>query len=694
MNNNLVFQNPSWYLLLILSIAIGYALFFYWKTQNLGQNLRIGLGILRGLIVFVILFLLLKPLLRTNDVTILKPIVVVGLDKSASIDLANVNEKSLVENLLNDLAEQLGDDKVELVFRDLEANAIDPTEKQTFNQKQTNFSDFFKGIEEEFSGQNLSKVVLISDGINNAGYLPTNKNFNYEINTIGLGDSTKQRDLAIKGITANKLAYLGNDFPIKVDLSANFFQGKQTKIRIKEGEKVLKEEVVDINNNAFFGEYEFILNATEAGIQQFKIEFIPLPGEKSLANNTRNVVIEVVDGKDKIMVLGLNPHPDLKTLKSILSKNELLDIEIFNIQSDDKEKIAAKEFDILILHQLPDIYNLGNDLVTKLLTKRKPTFFILGELSNLSRFNGMQEALGISASGSKTDKVIGVFDPSFKQFGIAEGSAELFAKLPPIIAPFGEYKAFPGTKNILVQKVGSLQTERTLLAINSSVARKTAVLAGEGLWKWRMEEFSLNKDHAYVDDLILKTIQLISLKENKDKLRVYPAISTFDIDETVKIQSEAYNNLLERIYDIDVTMELNGPQAYKNTFNYKIIEGNAVFELSKLKEGVYTYTASASILGNKETAKGQFVVTSKNLEMLNTTADFDLLRTLSKNTGGDFYLLNNTSGLLNKLTQNQVAGKVLNKENLQELINMRWVLFLLILLLAIEWIARKYKGIY
>lgn len=694
MNNNLVFQNPSWYFLLILLIAAGYGLFFYWKSSNLGRNLRVLLGVLRGIIVFSILFLLLKPLLRTNEVTVLKPIVVVGLDNSSSINSIGDQGKTLIQDLLTNLSEEFDGHKVELAFRDLDDNVVDTQESVVYDQKQTNFSNFFKGIEEEFSGQNLSKVVLISDGINNAGYLPTSKNFNYEINTVGLGDTTKQVDLSIKGIVSNKLAYLGNDFPIKVDIGAHLLKGKQSKVRIKDGDKVIKEQLVDITSNDFYQQFEFVLNANVAGLKQFRVEVLPLSGENSTGNNYRTIIVEVVDGKDKVLVLGLNPHPDLKALRAILSKNELLDVQIYNLQSDDKEKIANVEFDILILHQLPDIYNAGNDLITKLLTKRKPTFFILGELSNLSRFNGMQEAMGISANGTKTDKVTGAIDPAFQLFKIAEPSADVFDKMPPLIAPFGEYKTFAGTKKILVQRVGSLKTERPLLAINTSVARQTAVLAGEGLWKWRMEEFSLNKEHNYVDDLILKTVQLISLKENKDKLRVYPASESFDIDETVKIQSEAYNTLLERIFDVDVTLEVKGPQSYQNTFNYKIVEGNGAFELSKLKEGVYNYTATATILGNKEATTGQFVVTSKNLEMLNTTADFDLLRTLSNNTGGHFYALNNTSGLFENLKNNQAIGKVLNKESLQELINIRWVLFLLILLLAIEWIARKYKGIY
>lgn len=694
MNNNLIFQNSWWYFALAFLVAIAYAVFLYIKKDTLGKNIRILLAFIRAVLVFLIIILLLKPLLRSNEVLVLKPIVVVGVDNSKSVGLSNAEQKKQLDGLLQDLNEDLGNKNFELVIKDLEGENLSLDSTISFDKKQTNISSFFKNVEEEFAGQNLHKVVLITDGINNAGYLPVSKNYKFQINTVGLGDTTIQRDIAIKSVTINKLAYLGNSFPVKVSISANLLKGKQSKLRIKSGDVLLGEQLVNIENDDFFQEFSFNLNATNSGIQRFQIEIIPINGEKSTANNYRSTVIEVVDGKEKVLILALNPHPDLKALKSILTINDLLDVKIFNLQSDAKELFMNEDFDLLILHQLPDVYDIGNSVVTKLLSKGKPTLFILGELSNISRFNGMQEAIGINSSGSKTDRVMGTINQAFRQFNVQIENNDLFEKLPPLIAPFGEYAQFPATQSILFQKIGNLQTERPLLAINTAVTRKTAVLAGEGLWKWRLEEYGLNKNHIQVDDLILKTIQLLSLKENKDKLRIYPVAASFDIDEPVRIQSEAYNSLLERIYDVNVNLVLKGPNGYTQTLNYKITEGNPIFELSKLSEGVYTYSANALILGKKEATTGQFVVTSKDLEFFNTRADFDLLRTLSKNSGGDFFTVNQGSDIISDLSDDKVKGKITNNESLLELINLKWLLGLFILLLSIEWILRKYKGTY
>ena len=47
-----------------------------------------------------------------------------------------------------------------------------------------------------------------------------------------------------------------------------------------------------------------------------------LSGEFSNRNNRQDVYVEVIDGKEKILLLALAPHPDVKALKSIIEKNE------------------------------------------------------------------------------------------------------------------------------------------------------------------------------------------------------------------------------------------------------------------------------------------------------------------------------------------------------------------------------------
>jgi hypothetical protein len=60
----------------------------------------------------------------------------------------------------------------------------------------------------------MGGVVLMSDGIYNAGISPLYSTFNFPVYTLGIGDTLQHVDVAIKNVSYNKIAYEGNKFPV------------------------------------------------------------------------------------------------------------------------------------------------------------------------------------------------------------------------------------------------------------------------------------------------------------------------------------------------------------------------------------------------------------------------------------------------------------------------------------------------
>ena len=620
---------------------------------------------------------------------------VLGLDNSASMNqIGESGLSSLKEDLKDAItALQASNFEVDLKLLSDESDFKD-VDSLVFNTKKTDFGSFFQNLKEEYSGQNLSNVVLLSDGMVNSGLSTLHREFPFSGDAVGLGDTTVKRDLAIKGLKANKLAYLGNDFPIQVDVSAELFKGKNTTVLVRKAGEIVAREIVSFNSDSDFKSLNFNLPTVEIGKQRYTVSILPLGGESNTRNNSRDVVVDVVDGKEKILLVALAPHPDIKAFKAIIEKNPLFELTIKIAQQDENKEIEVETFDILILHQLPDGTGLASELTSRLLAKLKPTLFVIGAQTDLSRFNGMQEVVGISSKLNRQDKVTGAFNTSFTRFIGNDNYNSIIAKLPPVYAPFGEYRSFPGSNVVLFQRVGNLQTDRPLLAVNTNAARKAAVLTAEGLWQWRMEEYFNNEAHEAVDDYILKTLQLISVKEDKEKLRVYPTQNEVDIDEAVFFETEAYNDLYEKIADVSVKLSISGPGAYREEFSYVSNENESTFEVSNLRAGVYTYKAEGLVLNALQTNTGQFVVKNKDLESLNTTADFDLLRTMAQKNGGQFYTQNMITDLTEKLVNLKVPARIISTEDLIEVINLWWLLPLLLMLASLEWGLRKYFGTY
>jgi hypothetical protein len=695
MKPEIVSQTPLWYVFLCLSLGLLFALFTYFRIKGFNKNQKLILSVLRGVLTFLVAYLLLNPLIKTISNNVIKPKVVLVLDNSRS--MTNGGKKAIdvmFEGILA-LKESLTKKGFDLELKSLGDDKIEDIKSTKFDFKKSNLSSVLSDLKNNFEGQNLSDVIIVSDGIINDGVSPTFQKYPFNIHTVGFGDTTVKKDLLISGIAANKLAYLGNKFTVNVDISAYLLPGKLTSVSIKDGTgKILSQKQISISKKEDFQSLSFELSADKVGKQRYIVDVKVVEGEYSIKNNVKDFVVDVVNGKEKILFLAFAPHPDIKAFKNIIEKNDLFELQVQIIQSIDPSQIGKDPFDILILHQVPDVYGSSTGIVSTLIAKKKPTFFVVGSKTNIQAFNGMQNVVGINSQINRLDKTTGQINNLFQRFNISSNTENLLEKLPPVSVPFGEYKSFPGSEVLLFQKIGNINTGRPLLAMNLSGDVNNAVFLGEGIWQWRLEEFSLNERQNEIDELIIKTLQLLSIKEDKSKLRVYPTLEIFNIDQKIGFEAEAYNNIFERIYDLSINMKIKSEKGQEKSYSFKITKESSRFELSNLPAGLYTFTAEAVILGKKEGTSGQFLVTQSDLELENLVADHNILKTLSNENNGDFVNYKNIIELRKSLENKGLVNKVVSNEELKDFINLRWILALLIAFAAVEWALRKYFGGY
>lgn len=695
MKSELIFQSSPWFILLCLLAGGIYAFVLYQRKNNFSTIQNRLLACVRGLLVALLAFLLVNPLLRSNKTTIEKPAVVLAIDNSSSMAQGGQEKLVQLKENLQKLKEGIEAKNINVEIKTLQEEA-DNTEINTikFGEKTTDLSGLLANIKNNYEGRNLTDVILVSDGIANAGISPTYGKYNFNIHTIGLGDTTQKKDIKINTINANRIAYLGNKFPIQAEISSYGYQGKSTTVLLKQGGKVLDKQIISFDKAMDLKQVTFYTSADQKGMQRYSVEVAGLTGEFSSKNNLRDVYIDVVDGKEKILLVALAPHPDIKAIKAIIEKNELYELNVKIIQSDNLNEIGTQPFDVLILHQLPDLYGAGGSVVSRLLALQKPTLFVLGSQTNIASFNGLQQTLSIISQRGRADKVTAKFNASFNLFNLDGDKLNILEKLPPVLAPFGDYKPATGSEIILYQRVGSLVTPKPLLIANTANARKSAVLAGEGIWQWRLEEFALTDKQEIVDEVLMKTLQLISVKDDKRKLRVYPIAPEFSIDEKVIFENEAYNDIYERIYNQTIKLDITDEKGSTKTYNYTISKENTRFEITGLSEGVYRYKASTQVLGKSEVVDGQFIIKNTDLESLTNTADFNMLRTLAQQNNGKFFVASQLEKLKEYLSSNQSPDKVTSIEEMNEFINLKWIFFVLLMLASVEWVTRKYLGSY
>ena len=143
-----------------------------------------------------------------------------------------------------------------------------------------------------------------------------------------------------------------------------------------------------------------------------------------------------------------------------------------------------------------------------------------------------------------------------------------------------------------------------------------------------------------------------------------------------------------------IKLEIKDEKGVARNFTYTTTADNTKFELSSLPAGVYRYRASTTVLGKVELSTGEFVIKAVQLENQNLTADFDVLRQLSSKTGGKFFKNNQLEQIKKAILNHQVPEKIDATEDLKEMISLRWLFFLILVLMTVEWVMRKYLGGY
>ncbi len=702
---NLIFQASPWWLLVCVVAGATYAGLMYQPLPGQAvpggwdRRLNYGLAALRFLVVTLLGFLLLNPLIRSVRTITEKPKVVLAIDNSESVPAAGRPALNKALATLQTLRQQLTDKGLEVAVRTLGDSATDTDLTQLpFTERRTDLSGLLTGIRSDYEGRNLTDVILVTDGIFNQGLSPTFGQYPFTVQTVGLGDTIPRKDVQLKAAVANRIAYLGNKFPVQAEVVSNGFQGQNATVVLRQNGREVSRQSVNFGRNDTFNQLTFQTTANQKGVQHLTVEVLPQPGEFSTQNNRQDVYIDVIDSKEKILLLALTPHPDIKAIRTILEKNQNYEVDV-NILTgtpagESPQPATDKVYDLIILHQLPDNGGLSNPILQRLLAKNTPVLFILGAQSATAPLNAINPVLQITGPPAQTDKSLARFNTDFKQLNLDPARLDLFDKLPPLTVPYGDYKLQAGSEVVLWQQIGSVKTNKPLLAINITSPRKAAVLAGEGLWQWRLEEYALTDKQEVIDELLQKVMQLISVKEDRRKLRVYPVRNEFVAGEKVIFETELYNDIYERVYDKPIQLQLTDEKGLTRSYNYTPTASNGRFEISRLPEGVYQFKATTTLNGKSEQSGGQFVVRDLQLEALNTTADHALLRQLAQQTGGRFYNTSNVASLVQNLTTRQTPDRLTSTEAMDEIINWRWLFFVILVLAGAEWGLRKVNGGY
>ncbi len=677
-----IISNYPWYYTLLCLVAgfVFSALLYVRDKQNAerSKTLLYSLAALRFISVSLIAILLLDIFIKRLINETEKPVIILAQDNSSSI-IAGKDSTEIKNEYSKALASFITTIKDKYEVKTYQFDSETKTaESFDFKGKETDISNLFSDIENNFANKNIGAIILATDGIYNKGTNPlySIEKINAPIYTIGLGDTIPLKDVWIQNLNHNQVAYLGNSFPVEVVVNAIDLKDKSVSVSISQNGKVLKTENLSINSNAFSTTLNFLLEADKPGIQKYTVSISSLNEDKNSQNNTQSFIIDVIDNREKVLILANAPHPDIAALEQSISAPQTYEVEVALINEFTK---PLKPYSLVIIHQVNSIpQRISNELKAN-----NQSVFYIGSNSGTS---------AKTLFNSKSNDAEGVYQKEFSLFTLSDELKNYIKNFPAVAAPFRNGAVANGANILIAQKIGVVETEDPLLMFTETNGVKTASFLGDGIWKWRMRDFADHNNHNLFNELISKTVQYLSVKADKSFFRIFTK-KIINENEPIEFTAEVYNQSYELVTEPDVTLILKDNN--NKTFNYTFNKKQTMYSLSAglFPAGEYTYEAKVKYGDKLYTKNGVIIIKEIVSERINTVANHQLLYQISKQSGGKLFYKNQIEQLQKEiLASDSIKSITYSHKQLTDLVNLKWLFFVILAFLSIEWFLRKYNG--
>ena len=661
--------------------ALALAWIQYLTGKKGTSNLYRILAALRFISILGLIVLLINPKFTKTTYELESPVLNVLTDNSSSMASAENSDavKGIQDRIKASIALNDRFQVNELAF----GTSLRALDSVDFTDEATNISDPLQRLKDIHIGSKTA-TVLISDGNQTLGddYEFMVHKPDQPIFPLVIGDTTSYEDLRIDRVNMNQYAYLKNSFPIEI--FASYSGDKQVSSLL----------TVDINGQTRFSrtlnfsqtkpsvQISTDLEASRTGLQDVRIQITPFDGERNPRNNTRILGLEVIDEKTRIIMVSNWVHPDLGALKKAIEQNEQREVLI---EKPNAPEDTWKDADLFILYQPTSEYETIYNLIRH---EGISSLTVLGPQTDWEFINRIQDAFTISTYGQTEE----IFPSKNEAFSIFDATGFDITEYPPLEFELGEILFRKDFESLLEQRVKGVVIGEPMLTLVRNEERHEAILFGENIWKWRIQNYRNAGDFRSFDDMIAQIIRFLDLNKRTNRL-------TLEYDKTYQGVTSA--EIVARFFNETLVFESNASLRIrikeKNETNYReypmmLRNGYYGFRINDLASGEYDFTVLVD--GTDMARNGSFRVLDFDVEEQLISSDYRKLDRLAKASGGQLFYGDQVEALIEELMgRNQFLPVQKSKQKVVSLIDFSVLLGLIVLSLAAEWFLRKYNGL-
>jgi uncharacterized membrane protein len=718
--------SPVWPWWATIILAAGLAAFAVW-TYPPGSPRRRTLLSLRLAAIFVALFGFTRPTLEFRKIVEQSSTLVLLYDRSFSMSLQDMWRGLSRWDALRDVRVQADEDlknlaeKVavkEFVFD----RTVDESGEKALEHKPdggaTAIGSSLDATLIHFGDERIAGVLLLSDGANNFGKDPSEiraqlAGRNIPVYAFGFGSETASdavRDISPSKLDVSPTAFKKNRLPVRAEFQTTGFARRPIPVKLMfDGVEKARGELKPIGDGQK-GVVELVGVPDKPGEMKVTVEAEVQPGELVPTNNATSTYVTVrSDGLNVVHIEGKYRFWEPKFLRRSIDLSPDIDLtQIFLLDTEGRmadipaDLFEPGKYDVVILGDLP--------------ASRMPQP-IQEKLAEMLRSGaGLLMIGGYESFGPGEWRRTPIADFLPVQMKDDDGQTEAELKFKPTAAGLRHYilrlaataeqnekvwesfrpldggNLWAGLKqNALV--LAETTDGKPLMVAQETGKNRTLAFAADSTWRWATKNKEARGHHArFWRQLMLWLAHREDetgggVKLRLDRRRIAASEKLGMEVQVVSPDGKTPADLtLETTIKSDDDTPATTVALQKRANDY----GGATEALQK--PGDYTVAVSAKSNGMEiGTATARFVVFEDNLELRQLAADFETLRKLATDTGGEFHPAEEFPKFVRSLKDRNLNLEVTKPiiENLWD----RWELLALFVgLLGAEWLIRKMNG--
>ncbi|MAY01885.1 MAG: hypothetical protein CMQ38_02760 [Gammaproteobacteria bacterium] len=712
---------PLWLLYTLIALGLAACIFMLaWKRKVLNWLQLGSIGILQGLMLALVLFILWQPALMTERLVGGENALAVLLDTSASMAIQENGSTRMTQaqELIGDEGLEELSDTYEVLRYGFTDNAFE-LDNFTELPDPGDASDLGQSVLQTLraaSNTSLGALILVSDGADNSGNIDAASlneitGFGVPIHTVGIGRETIPEDLELSNILLPQKALPGTTLAAGITIAHD--QGGLARVKVYNGEELLSTEEITLSANQRQTTAFINVEVSEPGELDLRFTLDPIAGERNLANNSRAQVVDVPDGQYRILYVEGEPRWEYKFMQRSLGEDPSVQLatllrvtpnKYYRQGIDDPAQLEAGfpvdraelySYDALIIGsvELAEFTEEQQQMIHDFVSERGGSLMMIAGLNGLG-LGGWDESVVNQVLPSRLTadnaafvreqaKVIptpaGLASPTLQLDDDPATNAERWNSLPNI----ADYQYLgplrPAARTLLEIDVAG---ETLPLLVTQPFGRgQSYILATGGTWRWQMsmplEDLSHETFWRQLARNLVANSPLpfeLSTTIDNEEIRIRAQIRDPEAEEN---QGLAVSAVVSPQYGPSMTVELQAsatqPGVYQASFTPQ-------------ETGLFSVEAISRVGDTPIEAVRSAVRYEENQEAFNIRQNRDLLTTLAQATGGQYWQAADWDELPEAISYS-TAG--ITEQDIRYLWDAPAIFLLLVLLKATEWILRR-----